>query len=144
MNTNINSTIISQTCQLLVAHIRNLLEAGYNSNSRLFSHMLHPEKDFVFAGKSIAVTAETPTHPEHVVPCAFMIKEIQRMIKDGAQDEQIASLLNKHWKVATITKEEQQRLDFKLGYKSTMPPEWRFEDGDTFKRFELADITIVS
>lgn len=143
---NENSEIVRKTCLLLVSHFRNLGGPGnYGYNTRLFSHILHPENRFVFAGISQAVTSETPTHPEHVVPCATLITECQRMIHEGDHsDESIALLLQKHWKVATITKEEQRRLDHELGYKSRMPPGWTFEDGDTFERFKRANIVLVS
>lgn len=106
--------------------------------------MLHPEEEFVYVGKSKKVDADTPTHPEHAVPCAKLITECQRLIREGKHsDEQIASLLQKHWKVATITKEEQKHLDSGLGYKSEMPDGWTFENGDTFARFKLAGIVIL-
>jgi hypothetical protein len=105
--------------------------------------MLHPEQDFVFAGRSAAVQPDSKIHPEHVVPCAVLISECRRMIAEGAADAQIAPLLAKHWKVATITTDEQKRLDQKHGYKSKMPPGWRFEDGDTFARFHAATPPIV-
>ena len=66
------------------------------------------------------------------------------MIQEGAPDAQIAALLAKHWKLATITKDEQKRLDHHWGYKSRMPPGWRFEDGDTFARFQAANIVLAA
>lgn len=138
-----NSEIVLQTCRLLVSHFRHCLEHGGGFHSRLFEHMLHPETKFVFVGKSASVTKDTPTHPEHVVPCAFMIDECKRLIKKGVSDELVASLLAKHWKLALITKEEQRRLDHDLKLKSEMPKGWRFEDGDTFERLKLAKIEIV-
>lgn len=139
--------VVYQTCILLVAHFRNLIHHGKDLgfHTRLFSHMLHPEDQFVFAGRSIKVGADTPTHPEHVVPCAMLITECQRLIReDNCSDEEIARLLQKHWKVATISKDEQTRLDFELKLKSKMPPGWTFENGDTFARFSLAEIRLLS
>lgn len=135
--------IVPRTCKLLVSHFRHCLEYGSGSHSRIFEHMLHPETQFVFAGKSVSVNKDTPTHPEHVVPCAFMINECKRLIKEGVPDELIASLLEKHWKVALISKEEQRRLDYDIGLKSTMPEGWRFEDGDTFARLKQANIELA-
>lgn len=141
--------VVYETCLLLVGHFRNLIqlsENGFGFNTRIFSHMLHPEKEFVYAGHSEKVTIETPTHPEHVVPCATLITECQRLIRAGIHsDEAIAVLLQKHWKVASITKEEQQILDSKskLDYKSKMPANWTFETGNTFARFEEAKIVLV-
>jgi len=138
-----NSEIVLKTCRLLVSHFRHCLEYGRGFHSRLFEHMLHPEIQFVFVGKSVSISKDTPTHPEHVVPCAFMINECTRLIKEGVSDELIASLLEKHWKLALISKEEQRRLDCELGLKSTMPLGWRFEDGDTFARLKLANIELA-
>lgn len=136
--------VVLATCALLVAHFRNLHEQGGKGfHTRLFSHMLHPEQHFVFAGRSAAVQPGVPTHPEHVVPCAVLISECRRLITEGATDTYITTLLAKHWKVATITKAEQQRLDIALGYKSKMPTGWRFEDGDTFARLQTADIALT-
>lgn len=145
---NENHDIVKLTCLLLVRHFRNLIESdsnnlGYGFNTRIFSHILHPEKNFVFSGWSEKVTDEAPIHPEHVVPCATLILECKRLIRAGMHsDEQIASLLQKHWKLAFITKNEQRFLDFDLGYKSIMPEGWSFENGDTFERFHRANIVI--
>ena len=141
--------VVYETCLLLVAHFRNLIQLsknGFGFNTRIFSHVLHPEKEFVYAGQSENVTPETPTHPEHVVPCAVLITECQRLIKAGTHsDQQIAELLKKHWKVATITQEERQILDdkSKLDYKSKMPNKWTFETGNTFARLQEAKIVLV-
>ena len=141
-----NGGIVFKSSLLLVRHFRNLLNYGNENlgfNSRIFSHFLHPEEKFVFVGKSEKVTNETPTHPEHVVPCAFMINECKRLIVEGRLSEtQIAELLQKHWKIARITKAERVYLDFELGHKSTMPEGWNFETGDTFERLNLAKIVL--
>ena len=139
--------IVYKTCLLLVTHFRNLLvhsEDNLGFHTRIFSHFLHPEEKFVFAGKSKMVTSDTPTHPEHVVPCAVLINECKRLINEGQLlDSQIAKLLRKHWRLARITKAEQAKLDFELGHKSTMPSGWRFETGNTFERFRLAEIELL-
>ena len=89
--------IVLKTCILLVSHFRNLHEnKGLGFHTRLFSHILHPEREFVFAGRSVNVNQDTDTHPEHIVPCAVLISECRRMISQGATDEQIAPLLAKH------------------------------------------------
>ncbi|MBC7751258.1 MAG: hypothetical protein H7Z73_06005 [Candidatus Saccharibacteria bacterium] len=141
--------VVYATCLLLVEHFRTLIahdkeEAGFHT--RIFSHMLHPEIKFVYAGQSDKVTEGTFTHPEHVVPCATLITECKRLIKAGIlTNEAIASLLQKHWKVAHITQDEQQSLDHKskFNYKSTMPDGWSFEHGETFARFQEANIVLV-
>ncbi len=138
--------IVQETCLLLVRHFRNLIEAGndvHGFHTRLFSHMLHPERIFVYAGQSVNVQPGMPTHPEHVVPCAKLISECKRLIKERSRsDDEIAAMLHKHWKLADITKGEQFKLDRELGLKSDMPPGWTFESGDTFARFTLAGIKL--
>ena len=106
-------------------------------------HILHPEYKYVGCGISPAVKAGEPKHPEHIVPCAVLVKECFRLIKEQKHsDEEIAKLLQKHWKIATISKAEAKILDSELRLKSKMPQGWRFEDGDTFARLKLAGIKI--
>jgi hypothetical protein len=139
--------IVYETCLLLVKHFRHLLQlknGAAHFHTRLFSHMLHPEEHFVGAGTSQAVGVDTPTHWEHIVPCATLMGECRRLLREGKlSDAQIAALLHKHWKVALITQGEQRYLDHVLGLKTTMPPKWTFENGDTFDRFTLANIVLV-
>lgn len=137
---------VYKTCLLLVQHFRNMSshsdmrnteslgQAGFHT--RIFSHMLHPEKEFVFAGISTELKVGEKHHSEHVVPCVVLITECRRLINNNHSDEYIAKLLQKHWKVAHITKEESQKLDLNkaLGLKSTMPEGWNFETGNTLAR----------
>lgn len=138
--------LVYKTCLLLIQHFRNLLEAdigGYNS--RIFQHMLHWEFNFVGIGQSVEVTDESGFHPEHVVPCAVLIIESRRLIKENIlSDEEIAKLLQKHWKIARITKKQQKHIDYDLGYKSSMPKGWSFETGETLVRLKLAEVTLIT
>ena len=94
-------------------------------------------------GMSKQAKAGEPPHPEHVVPCAVLISESFRLIREqNHSDDEIAKLLQKHWKIATISKSEAKKLDSKLKLKSRMPKGWCFEDGDTLERLKLAGITI--
>lgn len=106
--------LVSQTCLVLVQHFRNLVtHNGSGFNSRIFSHVLHPEKEFMFLGTSEKLNIGEKPHPEHVVPCAVLITECCRLIKsnENHSDEYIALLLQKHWKIAHITKDEAKKLD---------------------------------
>jgi hypothetical protein len=145
MSHNSKEELVYRTCMLLVQHFRNLLEAGHGGfHSRIFQHMLHWEYDFVGIGQSTEVTIESGFHPEHVVPCAVLIEETCRLIQESVlNDTEIASLRQKHWKIARITKEQAKQIDFGLGYKSTMPPGWRFEFGETLARLNAAEITLL-
>lgn len=137
--------ILYRVCKILVKLFKNQIEEKRESvHSRIFNYILHPEDRYVYYGASRKVTSHTKNHPEHAVPCATLINECFRLIKENIlQEEEIASLLKKHWKIVIITKDESKTLDFKLRLKSKMPTGWSFETGDTFERFKLANIDIV-
>lgn len=133
-----------RACQALVALFRDQVEAKLDCvHTRIFNYVLHPESKYVNCGISPEVKNGGPPHPEHVVPCAVLINESFRLIKEKKKsDDEIAKLLQRHWKIATISKAEAKILDSDLGLKSRMPEGWRFEDGDTLARLKLAGITI--
>ncbi|MEH6465545.1 MAG: hypothetical protein V7771_16800 [Shewanella psychromarinicola] len=133
-----------RACKALIGLFRDQVEAKLDCvHSRIFNYVLHPESKYVGCGTSPEAKSGEPTHPEHVVPCAVLMNESFRLIKEGRySDDEIAKLLQKHWKIATISKTEAKRLDSELSLKSRMPDNWGFEDGDTFARLNLAGITI--
>jgi hypothetical protein len=142
---------IYRACILLVSHFEqcmNRVEQGMVSgfHSRLFSHFLHPEVSFIFAGKSQAVVGGEKSHLEHIVPCAVLFHECCRLIKAEIPHADIAHLLSNHWKVAYISKTEADFLDSKSGLnlKHRMPSGWSFQTGDTFARFQLAGIKLLT
>lgn len=141
-----NSESVYRASLLLVRHFKDCIERGGKGfHSRVFSHFLHPEIDFVGAGQSQEVKNGEPAHLEHIVPCVVLFSETCRLIGDGVPDAEIAGLLAKHWKVAYISKKEAFRLDSKkeLNLKKDMPPGWTFESGDTYERLKMADITLL-
>lgn len=146
MPTFSNEEIVYRTSRTLISHLRNHIEENRNGNhTRLFQHLLHPEERYVHLGTSTKVTATTPTRAEHVVPCCVMLVESRRLVEEGRlSDDAIARLLQKHWKLATITREEAHHLDYTLGYKSTMPGGWCYESDDTLVRLKKANITLVA
>lgn len=132
----------------LVRHFKDCLEREEKGlpkgfNSRIFNFMLHPEADFVGIGRSQAVIDGEPVHPEHVVPCAKMIEECCRLIKNNMAEIDIATLLSKHWKIAYISKSQAAYIDYDLGWKDKMPAGWRFEDGETYERLNRAGIYLL-
>ncbi len=137
--------ILLRACKALVYNFANQVEEGRDVvHTRIFNYFLHPEDRYVYYGASVSVTDETKNHPEHAVPCAVLINECFRLLKeDKLSHDQIAHLLKKHWKIVRITKEESKKLDFELGYKSKMPDGWSFEEGDTFERFKLGKIELI-
>ena len=133
--------ILFRTCQLLVKFFRNLEEEGRGAHTRIFNYILHPEKDYVYHGTSVAAKDLPNPYPEHAVPCAILRNECHRLIRERKLgDDEIANLLMKHWKIVGITKEEQGIID--SIHKSDMPEGWSFETGDTFARFNHKDVNI--
>lgn len=134
-----------RACRVLISLFRDQIESGKNCvHSRIFNYVLHPEKDYVGCGVSLEARAGDSLHNEHIVPCIVLIKECFRLIKEkNHSDDEIAKLLQKHWKIATISKNEAKQLDSELKLKSKMPEGWRFEDGDTFARIKLAGVKII-
>lgn len=141
-----NTESVYRASLLLVQHFKDCLERdGKGFNSRVFSHFLHPELDFVGVGRSQEVINGEPVHPEHVVPCAVLIKEASRLIQKGTPDTEVACLMSKHWKIALISKKQADYLDSKdgLNLKHTMPDGWCFETGDTYERLKMAGIELL-
>ncbi len=141
--------LVYATCLLLVKHYRNL--AAYEANSgerlgyhtRVFTPLLHPERKFCYLGQSEKVTQENK-YLEHVVPCGYMMNELERLIKEGKHsDEELARALQKNWKVADLTEEETQKLNVELKLKSTMPEGWDFMTGNPEDRLTQAGIKLI-
>lgn len=134
-----------RACKAIVMLCRDQVDSGIKCmNSRIFNYILHPEHRYVHCGNSVAVLSGERAHPEHIVPCAFLLKQVIRLIEEGRHsDEQIAEMLQRHWKIVTITKEEAKRLDSELKLKSSMPADWCFETGDSFARLKKANIEFV-
>ena len=142
---NDKDKIVFETSKMLVQHIRECMNSTNRGvHSRIFSILLHPEENFVLVGQSKAVIDGEPKHPEHIVPCAFIIAEARKLIEKEIADERIAALIAKHWKIVYISKKEAEYLDGKngLNLKSVMPSDWSFEVGDSFARLNLAGIKL--
>ena len=131
---------------LLVEHFSCCAQRdGKGIHSRIFSYILHPEEEFVAIGQSQEVINGANPYPEHVVPCATLIKESFRLLDEGMPKREIAELLAKHWKNVFISKKQANYLDSKdrLNLKNRMPEDWKFEFGDTFARLQLANIQVL-
>lgn len=114
---------------------------GYHT--RVFTPLLHPERKFCYLGQSEKVTQENK-YLEHVVPCGYMMYELERLIKEGKHsDEELARALQKNWKVADLTEEETQKLNVELKLKSTMPEGWDFMTGNPEDQLTQAGIKLI-
>jgi len=141
------SQFIIATCNLLVEHFSNIMliedSNGYGFNSRVFSHLLHPEEKFILEGYSLGAISGEPIRLEHLVPCKVLYNETRRLLTEGQLSKhEIALLLQKHWRVAYITKSEQEKLDSQYKLKTIMPSEWVYETGDTLARLKVAKIEL--
>ena len=142
--------VIYQTSLMLAEHFSNCIErkkAGIPSglHSRIFSHILHPEADFVAVGRSQEVVNGAIPHPEHIVPCSTIIWESIRLLEEGKSKEEVAKLIVKHWKIVFISKDESSLIDTKkrLNLQCSMPENWEFETDDSFERLNLAGIKVL-
>lgn len=128
--------ILFKTCQLVVQWVKlHVDDRRGGLHTRIFSHILNPELDYVCAGISReALEADrSARYFEHIVPCRTLIVELRRLVACNERSaDEIASMLMKHWKVALITKDQAREID--RHYKSEMPEGWTFETGDTMVR----------
>ena len=147
---NAEQILVFKTCLLIVEHIDHLVEYEENTkkrsgyHSRFFEHLLHHEEKFVYLGKSKNLIEGMQVYREHVVPCAYMMSELERLIKEKRYSkEELACALQKNWKIAHITKEEVDYLNYKLKLKSTMPAGWDFMTSYPENRLKLAGIQLI-
>lgn len=80
---------------------------------------------------------------EHPVPLDWIASKAFEMIKEGKSDEEIALMIKRNFKLVLISDEEQDLIDNKLGYKTTMPDNWKDGD-DVLARLKLANIKLES
>lgn len=109
---------IYQTSLILAQHFSDCIErkkADMPSgiHSRILSHILHPELDFVAVGRSQEVVDGAIPYPEHIVPCATIIWESIRLLEEGKSQEEVAKLIAKHWKIVFISKKQAKFIDTK-------------------------------
>lgn len=77
---------------------------------------------------------------EHLVPLAFIRDQCHAIFEEGGSIEEAAIFIDRHLKVAHITREERNKLDFELGLKGKMPDDW--EPGDYLARLTAAGINL--
>lgn len=110
-------------------------EEGRFPHSRFFETLMPDE--WIVSGKSVRGGGWR----EHVVPCAYLARECIQAFDRGASVETIVVLLEKYLQIVHITRAERYVIDFELGYRSTMPNNWVFGEGDPHQR--LFDAKIV-
>ncbi|WP_433704441.1 DNA translocase FtsK [Paraburkholderia sacchari] len=132
-------TIIQRSFVRLVRYLLQTRLASEGAHSRCFEYYLAEEQVPTGYGKNGG------THPEHVVPCAFLRDRCIARLAQGASVEEMAQEIRPFLVIVMITEAECSYLDNGpacggLGLKDTMPANWDFETGDIFARLHVADI----
>jgi hypothetical protein len=103
-------------------------EEGRFPHSRFFETLMPDE--WIVSGRSV----KGGGWREHVVPCAFLARECIKAFEGGASVETIVVLLEKYLRIVHITREEREIIDFRLGYRNSMPETWVFGEGAPLQR----------
>ena len=111
-----------------------LWEENRGTHSRLLE-MLVPDSYI-----TIGTSGNGSGWREHLVPLARIRDECHKIFEAGGTVDQAARFIDAHLKVAHITREERNRLDYELGLKSKMPDDWA--PGDYLARLRAAGIDL--
>lgn len=119
-----------------IAHVlQEHAEEGRFPHSRFFETLMPDE--WIVSGTSV----KGGGWREHVVPCAYLARECIHAFNRGVSLEVIVDILDKYLRIVHITRAERDVIDFKLRYRSTMPDQWVFGEGNPYQR--LIDAGIV-
>jgi len=116
--------------------LKSLWKDGRGAHSRLFETLVGDD-DIV-----IGTSVEGGGYREHVVPCclirdiAFDMYDKQRTVDD------VAEMVGRLLRIAYITKKEANRLNTKLGLRTSMPAGWDPETGSVMARLDAAKIEL--
>ncbi len=131
--------IIQRSFVRVVRYIQQTRLDGKVADSRCFDY--YPAAEHVPTGYG----KNGGTHPEHVVPCAFLRDRCIARLGEGASVEDVAKEIRPFLAIVMINKHEWDKLDDSpasggLGLKKVMPSNWDFETGDRFARLHAAGI----
>ncbi len=132
-------TIVQRSFVRLVRYLQQTRLDGKGAHSRCFEYFIAAAYVPTGYGKNGG------THPEHVVPCAFLRDRCIARLGEGASVEDIANEIRPFLAIVMITDTERSKLDNSpafggLGLKDIMPANWDFEAGDRFARLHAARI----
>ena len=82
-------------------------------------------------------------HREHLVPCAYLRDLAFQMFWQGKNIADVAKMIGRLLRVASITREEARKIDFELRLKIAMPAGWDPENGSVFARIEAGGVVLV-
>ncbi len=94
----------------------------------------------IIIGKSEKWT-NTDSWREHIVPCKLIHEKLIELAKTNQIDAMV-DILEKYLKIVLISLEERMHIDFKLKFKTKMPPGWDWGD-NALARLDAGKIKIV-
>ena len=89
---------------------------------------------------TIGTSANGGDWREHLVPLSRFRNECHKIFEANGTIVQAAEFIDKHLKLAHISREERDRLDFELGLKCKIPEDW--VAGDYLARLRAAGINL--
>lgn len=113
---------------------------GFRDWSRLAEYLFHPNP---VVGDSIRLLEpNAPKHEEHVVPLRYINNRAIMWLKEGSSAKDLRDFLDNALKIVIIHKEEHKKIDFELGWKDDMPPDWNI-GGSFYDRLNKAGVKFV-
>lgn len=99
-------------------------------------------KGHSIAGRLAELAGKT-VRREHVVPCDYIITLAIQMFRAGLSIDDVAKMIQDTLCIIIISVEEQEKIDFTLKLKTTMPEGWTYGH-DIFARLMLAGVILES
>ncbi|MFC5547274.1 hypothetical protein [Massilia aerilata] len=133
------STAIFQRRALLLAQLLyDHWEEKSGFDTRFF-HMPLIRNEWVLRGRSI----KGEGYGEHIVPRVLIRDECLKMYDRGESLMAVRDAIVAHLGIVMISREEAHHLDHVRGWKTTMPPGWRFGVDDPMARITDAGIILA-
>lgn len=101
---------------------KDILPRAARVHSRLFDTLIHAPLI------TLGTSKNGGGHIEHVVPCVYIRDKAFEMFWDLKTVEDVANMVGRLLRIVHITKEEARRIDYELGFKTTMPSWMGFRD----------------
>jgi hypothetical protein len=133
------SAIFQRRALLLAQLLYDHWEEKSGFDTRFF-HMPFIRDEWVLRGRSI----KGEGYGEHIVPRMVIRDECLKMVERGESITAIRDAIVVHLGVVRISPVEARHLDHVLGWKTTMPPGWRFGIDDPMARIAGAGICLAT
>jgi hypothetical protein len=129
-----DSEVKARAVQRAARVLFELWEENRGTHSRLLE-MLVPDSYI-----TIGTSKNGGGWREHLVPLSVIRNKCHEIFEADGSIEQAAAFIDAHMKLAHITREERDRLDFEFGLKGKMPENWT--PGDYLARLSAAGISL--